>query len=65
MYLFRYTAEVIIVARCFALTCICCSTVNLIIIGVSFLTVSTCNNLKIKISFQKKIYLKLLFKKNI
>ncbi|XP_018051044.1 PREDICTED: uncharacterized protein LOC108688980 [Atta colombica] len=34
----EYTAEVIIVARCFALTCICCSTVNLIIIGVSFLT---------------------------
>ncbi|XP_011053774.1 PREDICTED: odorant receptor coreceptor-like [Acromyrmex echinatior] len=34
----EYTAEVIIVARCFALTCICCSTINLIIIGVSFLT---------------------------
>ncbi|KYN38569.1 Odorant receptor Or2 [Trachymyrmex septentrionalis] len=34
----EYITEIIIVARCFALTCICCSTINLIIIGVSFLS---------------------------
>ncbi|XP_018396152.1 PREDICTED: uncharacterized protein LOC108774516 [Cyphomyrmex costatus] len=32
----EYTEEVILVARYYALTCICCSTVNLIILGVSF-----------------------------
>jgi len=40
MCLFRYVTEVIIVARSYALTCICCSTINLIIIGVWFLIVS-------------------------